>query len=335
MKMIIPVNLENDSYNIVIERGVLARAAEIMSLDRKVLVVTDSGVPEEYASKIVDAAKEAVLVTLPEGEGAKTLANFEMLCRKMLDEGFTRKDCVVAVGGGVCGDLAGFAAACYMRGIDFYNVPTTLLAQVDSSVGGKTAVDLGSVKNIVGAFHQPKAVLIDPEVLETLSPGQFACGAAEIIKMAMTFDKEWFEHLRGSGVAADLDKHIAAAVKTKVRVVEEDEKETGLRKALNFGHTLGHGIESVTGLMHGECVALGMLPMCAPELRPELVEMLKREGLPVTCSADPEAVAAAAMHDKKAESGGVMTVRVDEAGYFRFEKASAEDMRKLYEECFW
>ena len=227
--MIIPVNLENDSYNIVIERGVLARAAEIMNLGRRVLVVTDSGVPEEYVSIIVDASKEPVLVTLPEGETSKTLDNFGMLCRKMLDEGFNRKDCVVAVGGGVCGDLAGFAAACYMRGIDFYNVPTTLLAQVDSSVGGKTAVDLGDVKNIVGAFHQPKAVIIDPDVLKTLSPQQFACGAAEIIKMAMTFDKEWFEELRRDGVAADVDKHIAAAVRTKVRVVEEDEKEAGLR----------------------------------------------------------------------------------------------------------
>ena len=332
--MIIPVNLGNDSYNIIIERGGIDRVSEFMKLDRKVLVVTDSGVPKEYAAKVAAAAGEAAVVVLPEGEGSKTLANFEMLCKRMLDEGFTRKDCVVAVGGGVCGDLAGFAAACYMRGIDFYNVPTTLLAQVDSSVGGKTAVDLGTVKNIVGAFHQPKAVLIDPEVLKTLSPRQFACGAAEIIKMAMTFDAVWFEKLRCNGVAASLDENIATAVRTKVKVVEEDEKETGLRKALNFGHTLGHGIESVTGLLHGECVALGMLPMCAPQLRSGLREMLIREGLPMVCSADSVEVAEAATHDKKAEVGGVLTIRVEAPGTFRFERASAEDMRKLYEECF-
>ena len=195
--MQIPVNLEKDSYNVIIERGALAKAEEIFNLDRKVLVVTDSGVPAEYAAKIAGKAREAVLVVLPEGEQTKTLESFGNLCQKLLDEGFTRKDCVVAVGGGVVGDLAGFAAACYMRGIDFYNVPTTLLAQVDSSVGGKTAVDLGSVKNIVGAFHQPKAVLIDPDVLKTLSPRQFACGAAEIIKMAMTFDKAQFEKYSG------------------------------------------------------------------------------------------------------------------------------------------
>lgn len=333
--MQIPVNLEKDSYNIIIERGALDKAGEIFDLDRKVLVVTDSGVPSVYASKIVKSAREAVLVVLPEGEQTKTLESFGMLCQKLLDEGFTRKDCVVAVGGGVVGDLAGFAAACYMRGIDFYNAPTTLLAQVDSSVGGKTAVDLGTVKNIVGAFHQPKAVLIDPDVLETLSPQQFACGAAEIIKMAMTFDKAQFEKIQQEGVAADLDYHIAKAVAIKAGVVEEDEKESGPRKALNFGHTIGHGVESVARMLHGECVALGMIPMCAPELRPELKEMLRKEGLPTECSADPEAVIAAAMHDKKAEAGSVVTVRVKETGTYEFVKADAEDMRKLYEECFW
>lgn len=333
--MIIPVNLGKDSYDIILERGALSRAGQLLALDRKVLVVTDTGVPAPYADAVCRAARTPVLAVLPEGEASKTLTNFEVLCQKMLDEGFTRKDCVVAVGGGVVGDLAGFAAACYMRGIDFYNIPTTLLSQVDSSVGGKTAVDLGTVKNIVGAFHQPKAVIIDPDVLKTLSPRQFACGAAEMIKMALTFDKAQLEKLRREGVAADLETNIAAALKMKADVVEKDEKEAGLRKALNFGHTLGHGIESVTGLLHGECVALGMLPMCAKELRPMLSEMLQREGLPVTCSADPEAVTAAAMHDKKAEGDSVVTIRVNEVGTFEFAKASAEELRGSYEEYFW
>lgn len=332
--MQIPVNLGKDSYNIIIQRAALSRVGELLPLDRKALVVTDSGIPAPYAEAVCRAARQAVLVTLPEGEDSKSLANFEMLCRRMLEAGFTRKDCVVAVGGGVAGDIAGFAAACYMRGIDFYNIPTTLLSQVDSSVGGKTAVDLGGLKNIVGAFHQPKAVIIDPDVLGSLSQRQLACGAAEIIKMAMTFDEELFEKIREQGVAADLDSNIAAALRIKVKVVEEDEKETGLRRVLNFGHTLGHGIESVTGLLHGECVALGMLPMCSDELRPVLKDMLLREGLPVTCDADADAVIKASMHDKKAEADGIETIRVNEAGTFEFVKASAEDMRKLYEKCF-
>ena len=150
--MKLDVKLGRDSYPILIARGMLVEAGQHLALARRVLVVTDDGVPTQYARRVLDACEAAhgvgVLVTLPQGEASKTLANFEMLCRVMLENGFTRKDCVAAVGGGVVGDLAGFAAACYMRGIDFYNIPTTLLSQVDSSVGGKTAVDLGGIKNL-------------------------------------------------------------------------------------------------------------------------------------------------------------------------------------------
>ena len=157
--MIIPVNLPLGSYNITIENGVLKKAGSILNLDRKVLIVTDSGVPEEYAKSVAAQCKAPYIETIPMGEESKSLFVFEKLCKKMLEHGFTRSDCVVAVGGGVCGDLAGFAAASYMRGIDFYNIPTTVLSQVDSSVGGKTAVNFGGVKNIIGAFYQPRRFL--------------------------------------------------------------------------------------------------------------------------------------------------------------------------------
>ena len=166
--MKIPVTLAERNYDITLERGALKKAGEILDLKRKVLIVTDSEVPFEYLETVRRACKQSVTATVKSGEASKSLENFEKLCRLMLEEGFTRKDCVVALGGGVIGDLAGFAAACYMRGIDFYNIPTTLLSQVDSSVGGKTAIDLAGIKNIVGAFYQPKGVLIDPEVLQTL-----------------------------------------------------------------------------------------------------------------------------------------------------------------------
>ena len=256
----------------------------------------------------------------------------------MLENGFTRKDCVAAVGGGVVGDLAGFAAACYMRGIDFYNMPTTLLSQVDSSVGGKTAVDLGGIKNIVGAFHQPRAVLIDPEVLKTLDARQFACGAAEIIKMAATFDEAFFARIEASGVRgseAQLEEIIANALRIKAQVVEADEKEQCLRNALNFGHTLGHGMESVSGnLLHGECVALGMLPMTEPALRDRLRQVLQREGLPTACREDAAAVCRAAMHDKKADGGAVTTIRVRRIGSFYTEPADEARLKQDYEEVF-
>ena len=337
--MIIPVGLDKDSYNIVIERGALKRAAEIFDLDRKVMIVTDSQVPVEHYCGLASACKVSVAGIFQEGEASKTPQNFLNICNKMLKEGFSRRDCVVAVGGGVAGDMAGFAAACYMRGIDFYNVPTTLLSQVDSSVGGKTAVDLNGVKNIIGAFHQPRGVIIDPDVLKTLSHRQFACGAAEIIKIAACMAPELFERIESCGIAGnpDIDEIIAAAVALKVRVVEEDEREKGLRKVLNFGHTLGHGIEAVTGLYHGECVALGMLPMCSGAVRERIQEVLKRENLPVGFfekAPEPVKVIEAAMHDKKAEGESIVTVRLDNIGSFRFEAASEEQLTRDYLEVF-
>ena len=189
--MVIEVNL-NEKYGIVIERSALSRIGEIINLDRKVLVVTDSGVPRDYAAAVVSACKTPVLVTVEMGEGSKSIETYTRLLSLMLENGLTRGDAVVAVGGGVVGDLSGFVAASYMRGVDFYNVPTTLLSQVDSSVGGKTAVNLSGIKNCVGAFWQPKGVVIDPTVLKTLSPRQFNSGLAEVIKMAATLDKELF-----------------------------------------------------------------------------------------------------------------------------------------------
>lgn len=332
--MIIPVSLGQDSYNIILERGALSKVGQIFDLNRRVFIVTDSGVPKQYAEAVKAASKEARIVTIEAGEESKSLRTFEHLCAKMLDFGISRKDCVVAVGGGVVGDLAGFAAACFMRGVDFYNVPTTLLSQVDSSVGGKTAVNLKGIKNIVGAFHQPKSVLIDPDVLDTLDERQFASGCAEIIKMAMTFDKELFEKIEQEGIENILEEAIEASIKIKVKVVTEDEKETGLRKVLNFGHTLGHGIESVTDFFHGECVALGMIPMCSGEFRERLIAVLRKEKLTCKCFADGEAVIEAAMHDKKASSGIVTAVVVKEIGTFEFCDMTKENLLEVFKEVF-
>ena len=166
--MTITVSLPQQSYDITVERGLLGRAASLINLNRRVLIVTDDGVPKEYAEAVSSSCREARILTLPQGEGTKSIEGYARLLSEMLDFSMTRTDCVVAVGGGVVGDLAGFAAASFMRGVDFYNIPTTLLSQVDSSIGGKTAVDFGGYKNMIGAFHQPRAVLIDPAVLLTL-----------------------------------------------------------------------------------------------------------------------------------------------------------------------
>ena len=329
--MKITVELGKNSYDITILRGGLARADHYMKLARKVLVVTDSGVPARYAQTVADCCKEPVLVTLPQGEASKNLKNFELLCRTMLENGFTRTDCVVAVGGGVVGDLAGFAAASFMRGIDFYNIPTTVLSQVDSSVGGKVAIDLDNIKNCVGAFHQPKAVLIDPEVLDTLPVRQIANGLAEAVKMAVNFDEQILTLFEQEDPLSHIDEIIAASLRMKAAVVKADEKESGLRRVLNFGHTIGHGIESAAGLdafYHGECVALGMLPMCSDELRPRLKAILERLGLPTSCNVDAEAVWEAMLHDKKLSGDTITVVYAPKAGSFELRSMPVADLKE-------
>ena len=334
--MILHLDLPQNGYDIILERGALGRVGELLSLDRRVLIVTDSGVPAEYAACVAAQCASPEIVTVPAGEGSKSLATMEMLLRTMLTRGFTRTDCVVAVGGGVVGDLSGFVAASFMRGIDFYNIPTTVLSQVDSSIGGKVAVNLDHVKNVVGAFYQPKRVVIDPEVLNTLPKRQIAHGLAEAIKMSLTSDKALFDIFEAEDVESHLDEIIVRSLEIKKNVVEQDEKETGLRKILNFGHTIGHGIESSEGmsaLYHGECVALGMIPMCDESIRSRVVEVLKKCNLYRKLDYDWQKIAEAAFHDKKADGDSVTVTMVREIGSFEMKKMKCADVIELAKSC--
>lgn len=312
----IHMNLGENSYDIVIERGILAQAGKHLNLNRRVLVVTDSGVPEIYAKTLASQCKTPVIYTVESGEESKSLETFEKLLHAMLENDFSRKDCVVAVGGGVVGDLAGFAASAYMRGVDFYNIPTTLLSQIDSSIGGKTAVNFGGIKNIVGAFYQPKKVLIDPELLKTLEKRQISNGLAEAIKMALTSDKELFKIFENKDADESIDEIIIRSLNIKKNVVEQDEKESGLRKILNFGHTIGHGIESsnTKNLYHGECVALGLIPMCDEKIRPRVINVLKKCNLYNLIDFDWNKISEIAFHDKKADGDSVEVTIVNEIG---------------------
>ena len=332
--MIIPIELGTESYDIVLERGALQRIGDYLPLQRKVLVVTDDGVPPAYAAAVAAACETAVTVTLPAGEKTKCFSCYEHLLSQMLQHGFSRGDCVVAVGGGVIGDLSGFAAATYMRGIDFYNVPTTFLSQVDSSIGGKVAIDMDSVKNIVGAFYQPKKVVVDPAVLSTLDARQRSAGIAESIKMAATCDAELFALLeRGDGFGADLERVLESSLRIKKAVVEQDPTEKGLRRVLNYGHTIGHAIESSMqgGYLHGECVAMGMLPLCADTVRPRLRRVLEQYGLPVRVSVQPAELYRYIEHDKKMTGDGLVVVYVPQIGCFEFRKAGPAELRAFLE----
>lgn len=335
--MKIQMNLSENSYDIVVERGILKEASKHLNLERRVLVVTDSGVPKEYTKTLANQCKTPVVCTVKIGESSKSLKGFETLLKKMLENGFSRKDCVVAVGGGVVGDLAGFTASAYMRGIDFYNIPTTLLSQIDSSIGGKTAINFGEVKNIIGAFYQPKKVLIDPELLNTLPKRQISNGLAEAVKMALTSDSKLFELLETQEINQKLDEIIIRSLNIKKAVVEQDEKEAGLRKVLNFGHTIGHGIESsrnLKELYHGECVALGMIPMCDEKIRSRLIKVLKKCNLYQQIEFDWDKIAEAAFHDKKADGEFVTVTTVSDVGSFQMKTVKSKDLIDLAKRCF-
>lgn len=332
---VLNMNLGERSYPITVGHGLIEKANEYFDLGRKVFIITDSGVPTQYAEAIRNVCRSATVFTVAEGEGSKNLSTLESVLVAMANAELGRKDCVVAVGGGVVGDLAGFAAATYMRGIDFYNVPTTLLSQVDSSIGGKTAVNLGGIKNIVGAFKQPKAVLVDTDTLTTLPERHFKSGLAEAIKMAATSDEELFakiEELNYDGIHESVDEIIVGALKVKKQVVENDECETGLRKILNFGHTLGHGIEADAGLealYHGECVAIGMMPVALGEAHERLKAVLDKVGLPTEYNGDIETALSYVIHDKKCSGGVVSVIICEKIGSFEIRSMSVEEFKDM------
>ncbi len=326
----IRMNLGKDSYNIELQRGNLEKAGELLNLNRRVMIITDTGVPIQYVKKVADQCKESYIEVVEQGEKSKSLQTAEEILTEMLAHQFSRKDCVVAVGGGVVGDLAGVVASLYMRGIDFYNIPTTVLSQVDSSIGGKTAVNLAGIKNIIGAFHQPKAVLIDPDTLKSLSDRQIVNGLIEAVKMGATSDPELFSIFKNGSWQENLDTIIEKALLVKKYVVEQDEKESHLRKILNFGHTIGHGFESAAKgkFLHGECVALGMLYMSSEEIQKQLLEIYNKLGfaVPDVSEFNPEEVKEAIRHDKKADNQNCSVVFVSKIGDGQIEEWSMEQV---------
>lgn len=330
--MIIPVKTQTGGYNIYIERGGLKRVGELFDLDRKVMVITDSGVPSEYSKTVASCCKDAVITTFEMGEKSKSIDTFKFLLEKLVEHNFTRTDCIVAVGGGVVGDLSGFVASAFMRGIDFYNIPTTVLSQVDSSIGGKTAIDFMGLKNIVGAFYPPKGVLIDPDTLKTLPRRQISNGLAEALKMSMINDPKLFDIFENGDIDSEIDTIIERSLRIKKYVVEEDEKESGLRKTLNFGHTLAHAIESVNELetyYHGECVSIGMVPMCADGVRVRLLPILKKLDLPYETEYTSDQLIGACKHDKKASGNNITVVYVPEIGRSELRKMTMDQYENM------
>ena len=326
------------TYDILIGAGLFADAGRYLSpfvSGGTAAVVTDDIVDDLYGEALSralsDAGLRVVKYVIKNGEASKTAANFVGLLNFLADNRVTRTDAVVALGGGVVGDLAGFAAASYMRGIGFIQIPTTLLSAVDSSVGGKTAIDLDAGKNLAGAFYQPQLVLCDYTLLDTLGNDIFTDGMAEVIKYGVIADRELFDTLY-KPAGPQLEDIITRCVSIKRDVVADDEFEAGPRKLLNFGHTVGHAVEHLSsyGTSHGRSVAIGMAViaaacakegLCTDDDAQELVRLLKSNGLPVKTDRSAAQLAAAALSDKK-RSGDTITLTVVE----RIGKCTLMDM---------
>lgn len=265
---------ENENYSVVLGHGILANIGNCFDLQKysKIFILTDSNVAKFWLKKLLSglAAKKTASIIIPAGEKNKNLAIAQKVWRAMLSNQLDRKSLLINLGGGVVCDLGGLAAGCYMRGIDYLSCPTTLLSQIDASVGGKTAVNFGQVKNLVGFFNQPKGVLIDIDTLKTLPQREFRAGMAEAIKHGLIKDENYFNSINGKAIKdfsqEKLAELIALSIGIKSQVVMADEKENGLRKILNFGHTLGHALEALSlqkkgqsQLLHGEAVVLGIV----------------------------------------------------------------------------
>ena len=327
------VDLQNHSYPIFIERNAIQKVHEYIPVTRKIAIITDTGVPEKWVNIVKEQCPDSFVCTIPQGEPSKCFDQYKHLLEEMIQHNMSRKDAIIAVGGGVVGDLAGFVAASYMRGIDFYNIPTTVLSQVDSSVGGKVAIDMGSYKNIVGAFWQPKTVIIDPNVLSTLSLRQQHNGLCEALKMGLILDDHLVSLFEQDTL--DIDAIITRSIELKRDVVQQDERESNLRKILNFGHTIGHAIESAYGLntyLHGECVAMGMLFFIEDEaLKQRVLSIYKKLDLPQVPDYDTAILLEYVTHDKKSSHNTVSTILVKQSGSYIIKELSFEDIQNVLE----
>ena len=320
------------TYNVEVEGGLLPRVGErlaaLLPPPRRVMLVSDDTVASLYGDTVIASLKAAgytvTTFVFPHGEASKNTKTLLTLWSEMARAGLSRTDVGVALGGGVVGDLTGFACATYLRGIACYQIPTTLLAMVDSSVGGKTAVDLPEGKNLCGAFSQPVGVLCDPEVLATLPPETLADGYAEVIKYGYIGDKPLLAMLESSS-AERLEEMIARCVADKRDVVEEDEHDNGNRQLLNLGHTGGHAIELLSDyqISHGSAVAIGMvlaakaaaaLGVCPPDVPCHVESMLRRYHLPTECPNGACELAEAALRDKKRRGGEITLILPTELG---------------------
>lgn len=336
-------------YKVKISSGLLRDlGTETVALckGRKAAIISDSTVWPLYGetakSSLETAGFETVHYVFSAGEASKNGTVYLDILNFLAENHLTRSDCLIALGGGVVGDMTGFVAATYLRGIAYIQVPTTLLAAVDSSVGGKTAIDLPAGKNLAGAFYQPRLVLCDTDTLHTLPEDIFRDGCAEVIKYGILYDDALFTHLQQHGLSFDREQVIARCVELKRNVVMEDEFDTGARMRLNLGHTIGHGVEAQSNftVSHGKAVAIGTaivsragakLGICSKETRNEIVTILEQFGLPTATNLSADDLWASALSDKKRAGGTVNLIVPERIGYCAIRPTPVEELKSFIE----
>lgn len=337
----------SQSYQIHIGAGILSQAGQLLnSLQhyKKAVIISDTNVYPLFGKNLCDHLQNAGMnvfhFCFTAGEKSKNIETYSEIVSFLACKGITRSDVLIALGGGVVGDITGFAAATYLRGIDYIQIPTSLLAMVDSSVGGKTAIDLSQGKNLVGAFYQPKMVICDPDVLKTLPQNFFRDGCAEIIKYAVLFDHKLFHHLQTTLLDFDREKVISQCICFKRDIVMQDEFDRGVRQLLNLGHTFGHGIESCSNysISHGNAVAIGLkmiatacakMKICTTECRNSIISLIENFGFSITVPYTSDEIFIHALSDKKRSDNAINLILPTEIGHCEIRRYHIDDIKSI------
>lgn len=326
------VNLKDKSYEVIVERGIIKNITPYVDIEKKFLIVSDDRIPNVYINTIKKQLKKVDVVIFPHGENNKSLDNYKLIIDRLVKEDFSRKDYMIALGGGVVTDLAGFVASTYKRGMNLINIPTTTLAMVDASVGGKVALNFDKLKNVIGSFYHPNCILIDIDTLETLPKRHYINGVIEALKTGMIGDKELYNIFFNGDYRDHIEEIIYRSLQYKIKIVEQDEKEENIRKVLNFGHTFGHAYETyflMKNYLHGEAVALGIVTISKdkPYLE-DIKKIFTKWGIKLNINVEKDKIINIIRNDKKCDDDIVDLIIVDEIGKSKIVPTKIEDLSR-------
>ena len=326
------VNLKDKSYEVIVEKGIIKNITPYVDIEKKFLIVSDDRIPNVYINTIKKQLKKVDVVIFPHGENNKSLKNYQLVIDKLIQGDYSRKDYIIALGGGVVTDLAGFVASTYKRGMNLINIPTTTLAMVDASVGGKVALNFDKLKNVIGSFYHPNYILIDIDTLETLPKRHYINGVIEALKTGMIGDKELYNIFFNGDYRDHIEEIIYRSLQYKIKIVEQDEKEENIRKVLNFGHTFGHAYETyflMKNYLHGEAVALGIVTISKdkPYLE-DIKKIFTKWGIKLNINVEKDKIINIIRNDKKCDDDIVDLIIVDEIGKSKIVPTKIEDLSR-------